>query len=74
MWRLLGQDWQWRLLNDQAIATDDDAEAGGGSGGVVFVSRSTRFSQMVLSLFLTIWFACGNFWVFRVYRKVGYVI
>jgi len=48
----------------------DDAEAGGGSGGVVLVSRSTRFSQMVLSVFLVIWFACGNYWVFSVYRKV----
>ena len=49
---------------------DDDAEAGGGSGGVVLVSRSTRFSQLILTVFLAIWFAFGNYWVFNVYHKV----
>jgi len=52
------------------LQCNDDAEPGGGSGGVVLVSRSTRFSQLILTVFLAIWFACGNYWVFNVYHKV----
>ena len=53
---VVGRAWtqvRYRTVND-SVDDDDDAErgGGGGSGGAVFVSRSTKFSQLVLSAFL----------------------
>jgi len=54
---VVGRAWtqvRYRTVNDSVDDDDDDAErgGGGGSGGAVFVSRSTKFSQLVLSAFL----------------------
>jgi len=55
---VVGRAWtqvRYRTVND-SVDDDDDDDAerggGGGSGGAVFVSRSTKFSQLVLSAFL----------------------
>ena len=34
---------------------------------VVISSRSSQFSDFILTIFLLCWFVCGNYWVFRVY-------
>ena len=35
--------------------------------GDLIVSNSSRFTETVLSLFLLVWFICGNYWVLHVY-------
>ena len=39
----------------------DDEQAG-------MMSKSSAFSDTILSLFLFIWFIFGNYWVFRIYK------
>ncbi len=36
--------------------------------GEFLMSKSSRFSEAMLSLFLLFWFACGNYWVFHIYK------
>lgn len=73
---------------DDVIDDDDDdyyydesvgasGQAGNGSGvgtgnGGVLMSRSSRFSDAVLSAFLVVWFVCGNCWVFGVRRPIHF--
>lgn len=46
---------------DEIYDTDEDH-------GDVIVSNSSRFTDVVLSIFLFIWFAFGNYWVFSIYQ------
>jgi len=70
-----------RTMDD--VIDDDDDDDGGlqsgsavgssvGGGGGILVSRSSRFSEFILSGFLLIWFVCGNCWVFGVRRPIHF--
>jgi hypothetical protein len=56
----------WRRFKarreEDAYVTDDD-----GGAPTVIQSKSSRFSDAVVTLFLFVWFVCGNVWVFRVW-------
>ena len=45
---------------DEIYDTDED-------NGDVIMSKSSRFSEAVLSIFLFIWFVVGNYWVFSIW-------
>ena len=46
----------------------DEMYAGDGDGGeTVMPSRSSRFSDAIVSVFLVIWFVIGNVWVGQTY-------
>ena len=36
--------------------------------GDLIMSKSSQFSETVLSLFLFSWFVCGNFWTFHIWK------
>lgn len=48
-------------LND--IDDYDSPGGGGGSGGDSDFNKSSQFMNYVVSIFLFIWFALGNYWV-----------
>jgi hypothetical protein len=58
---------QWRIRRkekfDQGDLVDLDGFDGGGGGGSGSYT-SSKFVDNVMSLFLVIWFAFGNYWVF----------
>lgn len=76
LWRQV-RSRRYRTMDD--VIDDDDGRmqtgssvSGGVGGGGFLVSRSSRFSEFVLSVFLLIWFVCGNCWVFGVRRPIHF--
>ncbi|KAK2185191.1 hypothetical protein NP493_243g01085 [Ridgeia piscesae] len=58
----------WRQVRSRRYEKLDDVYRPDEDGGDVPASKSSRFSDAVLSLFLLVWFACGNFWTFAIWR------
>ena len=46
---------------DEFYDTEDD-------NGDVIMSRSSRFTDILLSLFLLIWFLIGNYWTLKIWK------
>jgi len=55
-----------RFDSSDDMSDDDDDDIR--SGGVVSTSRSSQISDLALTVFLVVWFACGNYWVLSVWR------
>ena len=47
---------------------DDDYDDDYDDGADVIMSRSSRFSEIVLDLFLVAWTVCGGYWVLGAWR------
>ena len=46
----------------------DDVYDGDDGNGDMIMSKSSRFSEAILSIFLFVWFIFGNYWVLRVWQ------
>lgn len=53
---------RYERLDDIYVDEDDDGH------GDILMSKSSRFSEAILSLFLFIWFGCGNYWVLHIWK------
>ena len=53
---------RYERLDDIYVDEDDDGH------GDILMSKSSRFSEALLSIFLFIWFACGNYWVLHIWK------
>lgn len=61
---------QWRIRKKEKFDQNDLADAtgfeSGEESGISGLSKSSRFIDIVISLFLFVWFCFGNYWV-RIY-------
>lgn len=58
----------WRQVRSRRYERLDEIMDEDDGNGDVIVSKSSRFSEAVLSLFLFIWFIFGNYWVLSIYK------
>ena len=58
----------WRQVRARRYERLDEIYDTGEDNGDVIVSKSSKFSEAVLSLFLFVWFIVGNYWVFNVWK------
>ncbi len=64
--KLLSMLWK-QIRNRRYERLDDIYEPDEDTGGVI-ASKSSRFTEIVLSLFLLVWFALGNYWVLHIWK------
>lgn len=65
--KLLSVLWQQVKFRRYKTIDERDYDSEDATEGVI-VSKSSQFSEMLLCLFLFVWFLCGNFWVLGVWR------
>ena len=58
----------WYQVRSRRYERFDDGYGADEDAGEGISSRSSQFSETLLSLFLVIWFFLGNYWVFRIYE------
>lgn len=58
----------WKQIQSRRYERLDDGFDADDGNGDLFMSKSSRFSDTILSLFLFIWFIFGNYWVFRIWK------
>ncbi|CAD5120257.1 unnamed protein product [Dimorphilus gyrociliatus] len=57
----------WRQVRSRRYEQLDEMATPGNGDGMI-MSKSSKFSEAVLSIFLLIWFGFGNYWIFRVWK------
>lgn len=58
----------WKQVRSRRYERLDEIMDEDDGNGDVIMSKSSRFSEAVLSLFLFIWFIFGNYWVLGIYK------
>ena len=58
----------WRQVRSRRYERIDEMYVEGEDHSDVIVSKSSKFTEAVLSIFLFIWFIIGNYWVFKVWQ------
>ena len=58
----------WKQVRSRRYERLDEIYEPDEDNGDVIMSKSSRFSEALLSAFLFIWFICGNYWVFGIWR------
>lgn len=58
----------WKQVRSRRYERLDDVYDPDADNGDLVMSRSSKFSDIVMSLFLFIWFVCGNYWIFHLWQ------